>query len=52
MRKIPQMVTNISFGKTSYSWIKGVAAPVSSLKDYVSKAMPAANANTNTTLKG
>ncbi len=50
MRKIPQMVTNISFGKASYSWIKGVAAPVSSLHNYVSKALPAAN--TNTTLKG
>ena len=50
MRKIPQMVTNISFGKASYSWIKGVAAPVSFVKDYVSKSLPAANSNT--TLKG
>lgn len=45
MRNTTQIITKVSFGAAAYSWVKGVRAPVSFLKDYVAKPMFPANSN-------
>ncbi len=47
MRVNTSIVTMVSFGSATYSWVKGVRAPVSFVKDYVAKPFLPANTNAN-----